>query len=86
MLTCSTGASDLVSRGIGAMVQIEYDLDEAAIDALSFEPMANQQLMTRRESLATNYTDGIRIPGAICEEVKLGSSRGQATALAACAV
>ncbi len=50
-----------VSRGIGAPVPLEYDLDEAAIDALAFTPMGGGAEMTWEESLAANYTDGMLI-------------------------
>ena len=50
-----------VSRGIGAPVPFEYDLDEAAIDALTFRPMGSRDKMTWKESLAANYTDGMLI-------------------------
>jgi CubicO group peptidase (beta-lactamase class C family) len=50
-----------VSRGIGAPVPLEYDLDETAIDALTFMPIGSDQAMTWKESLAANYTDGMLI-------------------------
>jgi CubicO group peptidase (beta-lactamase class C family) len=53
--------TEQVSRGIGAPVPLEYDLDEAAIDALTFKPMGSRDTMTWKESLAANYTDGMLI-------------------------
>jgi len=53
--------TEQVSRGIGAPVPLEYDLDEAAIDALTFKPMGSGETMTWEESLAANYTDGMLI-------------------------
>lgn len=53
--------TEQVSRGIGAPVPLEYNLDEAAIDALTFQPMGSSETMTWEESLAANYTDGILI-------------------------
>ena len=53
--------TEQVSRGIGAPVPLEYDLDEMAIDALTFRPMGSQEAMTWEESLAANYTDGMLI-------------------------
>ncbi|MDJ0813080.1 MAG: serine hydrolase [Woeseiaceae bacterium] len=53
--------TEQVSRGIGAPVPFEYDLDEAAIDALAFKPMGSQETMTWQESLVANYTDGLLI-------------------------
>ena len=51
----------LRGRGIGAPVTLEYDLDEAAIDELTFRPMGSREDMTWKESLAANYTDGMLI-------------------------
>ena len=53
--------TEQVSRGIGAPVPLEYSLDEAAIDALTFKPMGSSETMTWEESLAANYTDGMLI-------------------------
>ncbi len=58
--------TEQVSRGIGAPVPLEYDLDESAIDALTFKPMSfgngySSDSMTWKESLAANYTDGMLI-------------------------
>jgi len=66
--------TEQVSRGIGAPVPLEYDLDETAIDALSFQPMGADEAMTWRESLAANYTDGMLIlhRGKIVYERYLG--------------
>jgi len=50
-----------VSRGIGAPMPLEYDLDETAIDALTFRPLGSRNRMTWKESLSANYTDGILI-------------------------
>ena len=66
--------TEQVSRGIGAPVPLEYDLDETAIDALTFEPMGDDVEMTWRESLLANYTDGMLIlhKGKIVYERYLG--------------
>jgi len=53
--------TEQVSRGIGAPEPLEYDLDEIAIDALTFKPMGSRETMTWKESLAANYTDGMLI-------------------------
>ena len=53
--------TEQVSRGIGAPVPLEYALDEAAIDKLTFKPMGSRDPMTWKESLAANYTDGMLI-------------------------
>ena len=53
--------TEQVSRGIGAPVPLEYDLDEMAIDRLTFRPMGSRDKMTWKESLAANYTDGMLI-------------------------
>lgn len=53
--------TEQVSRGIGAPVPLEYNLDEAAIDALTFKPMGSSETMTWEESLAANFTDGMLI-------------------------
>ncbi len=53
--------TEQVSRGIGAPVPFEYDLDEEAIDAVTFKPMGSRETMTWKESLAANYTDGMLI-------------------------
>ena len=50
-----------VSRGLGAPVPLEYDLDEAEIDAIAFRPIGSDEEMTWKESLSANYTDGILI-------------------------
>lgn len=49
-----------VSRGIGAPVPLEYVINDG-IDAVTFTPMGGGQLMTWKESLSANYTDGILI-------------------------
>ena len=63
-----------VSRGLGAPVPLTYDLDEAAIDAITFRPMGSEEEMTWKESLSANYTDGILIlhKGKIIYERYLG--------------
>ena len=53
--------TEQVSRGIGAPQPLAYDLDEAAIDALTFRPIGSRNTMTWQESLAANYTDGVLI-------------------------
>lgn len=53
--------TEQVSRGIGAPLPLEYELDEAAIDALMFEPLGSRDSMSWKESLAANYTDGMLI-------------------------
>ncbi len=53
--------TDVVSRGLGAPAPLPSDLDEAAIDALTFRPMGSRETMTFRESLGANYTDGMLI-------------------------
>jgi len=53
--------TEQVSRGIGAPVPFEYDLDETAIDTVTFRPMGSRDKMTWKESLAANYTDGMLI-------------------------
>ncbi|MGB5492952.1 MAG: serine hydrolase, partial [Sedimenticolaceae bacterium] len=66
--------TEQVSRGIGAPVPLEYDLDETTIDALTFRPMGGDEEMTWRESLSANYTDGMLIfhRGKIVYERYLG--------------
>ncbi len=53
--------TEQVSRGIGAPLPLPYDLDEVAIDALTFKPMGSRETMTWKESLLANYTDGMLI-------------------------
>lgn len=53
--------TEQVSRGIGAPVPLEYNLNEAAINALTFTPMGSSETMTWEQSLAANYTDGVLI-------------------------
>lgn len=53
--------TETVSRGIGAPEPLTYDLDEKAIDALTFTPIGSSETMTWEESLAANYTDGMLI-------------------------
>jgi CubicO group peptidase (beta-lactamase class C family) len=66
--------TEQVSRGIGAPVPLEYDLDETAIDALTFKPLGSDEEMTWTESLSANYTDGMLIlhHGKIVYERYLG--------------
>ena len=63
-----------VSRGLGAPVPLQYDLDETAIDALTFKPVGSDETMTWKESLSANYTDGMLIlhGGKIVYERYLG--------------
>ena len=49
-----------VSRGLGAPVLLEYSLDDG-IDAVTFMPMGGDKLMTWKEALAANYTDGMLV-------------------------
>lgn len=49
-----------VSRGIGAPVPFEYDLDDD-IDAVEFAPLGSSESLTWRQSLMANYTDGILV-------------------------
>ena len=49
-----------VSRGLGASVLLEYSLDDG-IDAVTFMPMGGDKLMTWKEALAANYTDGMLV-------------------------
>ncbi|MDX1610574.1 MAG: serine hydrolase [Halofilum sp. (in: g-proteobacteria)] len=53
--------TEQVSRGLGAPAPLEYDLDETAIDALTFTPIGSTKPMSWKESLAVNYTDGMLI-------------------------
>lgn len=53
--------TEQISRGIGAPIPLEYSLDEAAIDALTFKPLGGEQEITWKDSLSANYTDGILI-------------------------
>ena len=66
--------TEQVSRGIGAPLPLAYDLDETAIDALTFQPIGGGEQMTWRESLSANYTDGMLIlhKGKIVYERYLG--------------
>ena len=49
-----------VSRGIGAPVPFEYDLDDD-IDAVKFRPLGGDESLTWHQSLIANYTDGILV-------------------------
>ena len=53
--------TEAVGRGPGAPAPLPYDLDETAIDTLTFRPMGSRETMTFRESLDANYTDGMLI-------------------------
>ena len=53
--------TEQVSRGIGAPAPLPYARDEEVIDALTFQPMGSNDVMTWEESLAANYTDGMLI-------------------------
>ena len=66
--------TEQVSRGIAAPVPLDYELDEEAIDALTFKPMGSDEEMTWKEVLSANYTDGILIlhKGRIVYERYLG--------------
>ena len=66
--------TEQVSRGIGAPVPFEYDLDETSIDALTFKPLDSEEEMTWKASLSANYTDGVLIihQGKIIYERYLG--------------
>ena len=66
--------TEQVSRGLEAPVPFEYDLDETAIDELTFVPMGSREEMTFAEALEANYTDGMLIlhRGRIIYERYLG--------------
>ncbi|WP_314886078.1 serine hydrolase, partial [Psychrobacter immobilis] len=49
-----------VSRGIGAPSKLSYELDKN-IDAITFMPTNSKRLMTWKQSLDANYTDGIMV-------------------------
>lgn len=49
-----------VSRGLGVAVNFEYALDEQ-IDSIKFKPTDSNSDITWKESLSSNYTDGILI-------------------------
>ena len=49
-----------VSRGLGAPVPLKQAIDNG-IDDVSFKPIGRNTTMSWKESLATNYTDGILI-------------------------
>ncbi|MEM9290526.1 MAG: serine hydrolase [Acidobacteriota bacterium] len=53
--------TERVSRGLGAPKPLAKNLDEAAIDALTFAPMGSDEAMTFEQSLTANYTDGLLI-------------------------
>ena len=47
-----------VSRGIGPPVPLKYAIDRG-IDTVHFTPLGGGEPMTWRESLSSNYTDGM---------------------------
>lgn len=49
-----------VSRGIGSPIPFEYSIDNG-IDSVEFKSLDSDNLMTWKESLSSNYTDGILI-------------------------
>lgn len=49
-----------VSRGIGSPIPLEYAIDDH-IDSVKFTPLGGGKLMTWKESLSANYTDGMLI-------------------------
>ena len=49
-----------VSRGISPPILLNYRIDEG-IDAVIFKPLGGEKIMTWKESLSANYTDGILI-------------------------
>jgi CubicO group peptidase (beta-lactamase class C family) len=49
-----------VSRGLGAPVPLNRAIDNG-IDDVSFKPLGSDTTMSWKESLATNYTDGILV-------------------------
>ncbi|PID28398.1 MAG: 6-aminohexanoate hydrolase [Candidatus Cloacimonadota bacterium] len=63
-----------VSRGIEAPIPLEYNLDEK-IDQLIFKPLNSNKVMTWKESLSANYTDGVLIihKGKVVYEKYFGS-------------
>ncbi len=62
-----------VSRGLGPAIPFDYALDDE-IDALTFQPTGSDREITWKESLSSNYTDGILIlhKGKIVYEKYLG--------------
>ena len=52
--------TEQISRGLGAPVPLEYALDPD-IDRLTFIPLGGGDPITWKQSLATNYTDGILV-------------------------
>lgn len=62
-----------VSRGLGASTPLPYAIDKH-IDDLTFTPLNSTRPMRWKESLATNYTDGILIlhKGKIVQEKYAG--------------
>ena len=49
-----------VNRGIGPPIPLDYAIDDA-IDAVTFMPTDGGKLMTWKQSLSANYTDGMLI-------------------------
>lgn len=49
-----------VSRGLGAAAPLDYALDEK-IDLVTFKPIGSEDIMTWKDSLSANYTDGMLI-------------------------
>lgn len=49
-----------VSRGIGNPIKLRYAIDDG-IDTVRFKPLGGEKLMTWKESLSINYTDGILV-------------------------
>ena len=49
-----------ISRGISSTIPLEYAIDEG-IDAVRFKPLGSSKSMTWKQSLSSNYTDGILV-------------------------
>ena len=62
-----------VSRGLGSAIPFDYALDKE-IDSIKFKPTGDNREITWKESLSSNYTDGILIlhKGKIVYEKYLG--------------
>lgn len=62
-----------VSRGLGSAIPFNYELDKE-IDLIKFKPADSNREITWKESLSSNYTDGILIlhKGKIVYEKYLG--------------
>jgi CubicO group peptidase (beta-lactamase class C family) len=52
--------TELVSRGIGPPSAFEYSFDDG-IETVNFTPIGNAKSMTWKESLSSNYTDGMLV-------------------------